>query len=153
MRMSKVGRVRIGGSTRSHNRPTPLIDLGTAIDAAMQKRPQRFKEQQFLDLLYQAYKLRTSDEWRKIEKGQGPVVPLAELHDLLTILPGSDYSIEEFGRDLLLLDRKPDLRTRDRSSCQFPGSTLGKTGVKRVMVYDEQGRERVYIGIRFIREP
>jgi len=141
--------VRIGKKLERRIRPKELVRHL----AAMQKRPQRFKEQQFLDLLYQAYKLKTGNEWRKIDKGRGPVVPVGELHDLLTLLPGSDYPIEEFGRDLLLLDRKPDLRTRDKSSFHFPGSTLGKTGVKRVTVYDEQGREHVYIAIIFSREP
>jgi hypothetical protein len=68
------------------------------------------------------------------------------------LLPGTDYPIEEFGRDLLLLDRRPDLRTRDGCCFEFPASTLSRGRMKRVSVYDERGGERVYIGIRFVKE-
>jgi hypothetical protein len=82
---------------------------------------------------------------------QGDIVAVADIHDLLTLMPGSDYPIEEFGRDLLLLDRKPDQRTRSGQSFQFSGSTLGKSKIRRVTVYDESGRERTYIGLRFLK--
>ncbi|MEC5293776.1 hypothetical protein VSX64_22390 [Aurantimonas sp. C2-6-R+9] len=140
--------LRIGKKLERRIRPKELVRHL----ASQQKRPQRFKEQQFLDLLYQAYKLTAGDDWKKAENGQGPVVPLADLYKLLTLLPGSDYPIEEFGRDLLLLDRQPDLRTRDDNSFRFSGSTFGKLGVRRVTTYDEQGSERVYIGMRFLKE-
>lgn len=140
--------VRIGKKLERRIRPKELVRLL----AAMQRRPQRFKEQQFLELLYQAYRLKAGTDWQKTGGGQGPVTPVADLHAVFTLLPGSDYTIEEFGRDLLLLDRKPDLRTKDGCTFQFPGATLGRTGVRRVTVYDEEGRERTYIGMRFRRE-
>ena len=83
--------------------------------------------------------------------GAGPAISLAQIHDLLTLLPGTDYPIEEFGRDLLLLDRQPDLRTKDGASFEFPGATLSKGTMKRIGVYDEQGLERLYIAIRFLK--
>jgi hypothetical protein len=67
------------------------------------------------------------------------------------LLPGSDYPIEEFARDLLLLDRRPELRTQDGASFEFSGSTLSKGGMKRVVIFDENGLERVYIAIRFVK--
>jgi hypothetical protein len=39
-------------------------------------------------------------------------MPLTDIHEVLTLLPESTYSVEEFGRGLLLLARLPDLRTR-----------------------------------------
>jgi hypothetical protein len=71
---------------------------------------------------------------------------------MLTLLPGADYPVEEFARDLLLLDRRPDLRTPDGCRFELPASTLSKGGTKRLVAYDEQGRERTYIGLRFVTE-
>ena len=68
---------------------------------------------QFLDRLFMLYdsKARAEDPaWRPTRPGQGPLVSLADLHDLLTVLPaaGADYPQEEFVADLLRLDRQPD---------------------------------------------
>src|SRR6516162_6831195 len=115
-----------------------------------QKRPQRFRETQFLELLYRAWRRLAGANWHGT--GSGPVVGLADIHEILTLLPGTDYPIEEFGRDLLLLDRRPDLRTRDGCRFEFPASTLSRGRMKRVSVYDERGGERTYIGIRFVKE-
>jgi hypothetical protein len=80
------------------------------------------------------------------------VIGLADIHEILTLLPGTDYPIEEFGRDLLLIDRRPEMRTRDGCRFEFPASTLSRGRMKRVSVYDERGEERIYIGIRFVKE-
>jgi len=143
----KEAAVKIGKTIERAIRPGELARRL----AALQKRPQRFREERFLELLY--------GTWRRLADGShqpgatiGPVVSLAEIHDMLTLLPGHDYPIEEFARDLLLLDRKPDLRTRAGWRFELPGSTLSKGGMRRLTVYDEDGRERTYIGIRFLKE-
>jgi hypothetical protein len=139
--------VRVGRKLERRIRPSEIARQL----AAIQRRPQRFREQRFLDLLYRAYQRLVGADWRKAKRGSGPIIPLAEVHSLLTLLPGADYPIEEFGRDLLLLDRQPDLRTSDGCSIEFPGSTLSKERIRRVTVYDEDGRERSYLGLRFVR--
>jgi hypothetical protein len=142
--------VRISRKLERRIRPKELVKLL----AAMQKRPQRFREQQFLDLLHRAYQSVAGLDWRKVEAGRGPPARLSDLHALLTLLPGSDYPIEEFGRDLLLLDRQPDLTTREGHGFQFAGSTGSKDPrAKRVRVYDEEGREREYLDIVFVKRP
>jgi hypothetical protein len=138
--------VRIGRTLERRIRPSQLADLL----ARAQRRPQRFRETQFLELLYRAWRRLVGANWQ--ETGSGPVVGLADIHEILTLLPGTDYPIEEFGRDLLLLDRRPDLRTRDGCRFEFPASTLSRGRMKRVLVYDERGGERAYIGIRFVKE-
>jgi hypothetical protein len=140
--------VRIGKKLERRLRPKELVRLL----ASMQKRPQRFREQQFLDLLHRAYQSMAGIEWRKVERGRGPPARLGNLHALLTLLPGSDYPIEEFGRDLLLLDRQPDLMTREGHGFQFAGSTGSKDPrARRIRVYDEEGREREYLDIVFVK--
>jgi hypothetical protein len=78
-------------------------------------------------------------------------VLLADIHDTLTLLPDADYPVEEFARDLLLLDRRPDLRTRDGCRFEFPMGALGRAR-RGLVVYDERGGEHTYIAVRFVRE-
>jgi hypothetical protein len=139
--------VRIGTKRERRLRPKELVRQL----AAMQRNKQRFNAQRFLDALYQAYRRVQGANWQKVESGPGPVVPLVEIHDVLTLLPYSDYPIEEFGRDLLLLARQPDLRTRDGCSFEFPGSTMTKERMKRVSVFDEKGSEVVFVAVRFTK--
>jgi hypothetical protein len=123
--------------------------------AARQKQPQRFGVERFLETLYAGYRLlapRFDRAWTEESSGQGPVVPLAEIHETLTLMPGAarDYPLPEFARDVFLLDRQPDVRTRDGRSFTLPAAT-GTRGGRRLTVVDEQGGERVYVGLRFAR--
>jgi hypothetical protein len=138
--------VKIGRTLERRIRPSELARLL----ATAQKRPQRFREERFLRILYGVWRRMVGTNWGGT--GTGPVVALADIHEMLTFLPGADYPVEEFARDLLLLDRRPDLRTPNGCRFELPASTLSKGGMKRVVVYDEQGRERTYIGLRFVKE-
>jgi hypothetical protein len=135
--------VRVGRKIERRIRPTELVRLL----ARAQKRPQRFREEAFLDLIWRTYRRLVGRDWNGTDAGR--VVPLIDIHDTLTLLPGADYPREEFARDLLLMDRRPDLRTRGGDRFEFPRGTTTK-GVKPLIVYDEQGTERTYYGIRFL---
>jgi hypothetical protein len=135
--------VRVGRKIERRIRPSELVRLL----AKAQKRPQRFREEAFLDLVWRAYRRLLGREWNGTDPGR--VLALVDIHDTLTLLPGADYPREEFARDLLLLDRRPDLRTRGGDRFEFPRGTTTK-GIKPLIVYDEQGAERVYYGIRFV---
>ncbi len=124
---------------------------------ARQKRPQRFNEQKLLETLFDAYSRiggQILRDWTPAMPGNGPVVPLLAIHELLTLLPGSEreYSKEEFARDIHLLDRKPDLRTKDGRRFALPASTGTKIVRQRLTVVDQAGNERIYVGIRFDKE-
>jgi hypothetical protein len=107
----------IGKKRERRIRPKHLANL----IAAVQKRPQRFREEKFLALLFDVYQQLAGAEWRRSGKGPGPAISLAEIHALLTLLPGADYPIEEFGRDLLLLDRNPISERKMTLRLSFPG--------------------------------
>ena len=122
-------------------RPRELVK----ILADRQKRPQRFNEQKLLETLFDAYTRlggRFLRSWTPQAPGNGPVVPLIAIYELLTLLPGSErgYPKEEFARDILLLDRRPDLRTRDGRRFALPAATGTKIGGRRLTVIDHQGR-------------
>lgn len=137
--------VRIGRKVEHRINPDGLVQLL----ARAQKAPQRLREQQFLHLLYQTWRRLAGRGWSGT--GAGPVIPLSDIHETLTLFPETEYPAEEFARDLLLLDRKPELSTRDGCRFELPASTLGKGKTKRIIAYDEEGREHVYIGLRFVR--
>jgi hypothetical protein len=123
---------------------------------ALQQRPDRFNARQFLDRLFLLYdsKARAEDPaWRPTQPGQGPLVSLADLHDLLTVLPaaGADYPQEEFVADLLRLDRQPDATDSHGRRFELSGST-GRKGGKRLTLFDETGEQHDYFAIRFILE-
>jgi hypothetical protein len=138
--------VKVGRSLERRIRPRELAGLL----ARAQQRPQRLREAQLLEMLYRAWRRLVGAGWQG--SGSGPVAGLADIHEVLTLLPGTDYPVEEFARDLLLLDRRPDLRTRDGCRFEFPASTLSRGRMRRILAYDERGQERAYIGIRFVKE-
>ena len=116
-----------------------------------QRRPLRQREEGFLELIYKVYCQMADANWRGTKNGSGFAVSLVEIHGLLTLLPGSEYAVEEFGRDLLLLDRKPGLKTKDGAAFEFEGSATARR-MKGITIYDENGNERTYIAIRFSGE-
>ena len=139
--------LRIANRTERDIRPSELVRRLVAL----QKRAQRFSEQRFLDLLYKTYQKLAGMDWKRVSSGNGPAIVLLEIHEVLTLLPGADYPVEEFGRDLLLLDRQPHLKTRDGAGFHFGGATL--TRVKKpVVVFDETGQLREYTAVTFARE-
>jgi hypothetical protein len=145
--------VRIGRKLERRLRPSFVA----AQLKALQQRPERFNARQFLDRLFALYASTARAEdpaWRPGQPGPGPLVSLADLHDLLTLLPaaGTDYPQEEFVADLLRLDRQPDATDGHGRRFELGGST-GRKGGKRLTLFDETGEQHDYYAIRFILEP
>jgi hypothetical protein len=145
--------VRFGRKLERRVRPSFL----TGLLRAAQLRPDRFQARGFLDRLFAAYRpLAAAIEpgWRAEAGAPGPLVPLLDLHDLLTLLPAaaSDYPVEEFAADLLRLDRAPDATTGDGRRFAYAAAT-GTKGRKRLTVFDEQGGQHEYFAIRFTSGP
>ncbi len=118
-----------------------------------QDRSSGFKLSDFIKALFAAYQrlsVAFGTAYGPQSTGQGPVVPLLEVYDLLTLMPGAarEYPVEEFGRDLLLLDRAPDLVTASGHGFRLPAST-GSKSAKKITVFDERGAEHVYVGLQF----
>jgi len=80
----------------------------------LHERPPRFKPDAFLEALFSAYRaLARRNGSGALERG--PVERLAQVYELLTLLPGQsrEYSRQEFARDVYLLDRSGATETRD----------------------------------------
>lgn len=144
--------VRFGRKLERRVRPSFLAGLLRGL----QLRPDRFQARPFLDRLFGAYRplaAAIEPSWRPETGTAGPLVPLLDLHALLTILPAAaaDYPPEEFAADLLRLDRLPDATTGGGLGFGFSAAT-GTKGRKRVTVFDEHGGQHEYFAIRFIPE-
>lgn len=130
-------------------RPSFLINLLMKL----QTKPVRFKPDIFLEALFESYsKVLAIREGNQTISGQ--VIPLIEIYDLFTLLPGHarDYTKQEFARDLYLLDQSGVTKTKDEYFVSFPASTATKSASKTIVIVTRQGQEKKYYGISFGRE-
>lgn len=139
--------VRVGRRLERQMRPGVLTGLlKKAQDSSA------FNAEAFLDMLFKAATHLARAEAHADEPRPGAVVPLLDIHELLTLRPGAaaEYPREAFAVDVLRLDRAPDTRTRRGQRFSLPAST-GSKGRSRLTVYDEHGVEHIYFGIAFQR--
>ena len=133
-------------------------NLNPAVVAAVLRKAQAtqtFRPTQVLETVFAAYRHIApglQPGWRDTTAGVGPVVPLLDLHDALTVLPeaAAAYSREAFACDLLRLNRAPDTTTRGGHGFALAAATATK-GRNMLRVYDEAGVETVFAGISFTR--
>ncbi len=113
-----------------------------------QDRPLSFRPDAFLAALYRAYS-KTLAEKSDTSRDPAPIIPLVDIHSLLTLLPdhAKEYSRQEFILDIYLLHRGGVDTTKHGARVSFPISR-GVKG-KTLTVIDETGEERRYYGIRF----
>jgi len=141
---AKAQGVCVGRKTQRAIRPSALVKV---LKAAQQTS--RFNAAGFLEQLWRAYQY-LAPPWKPESGSDGPTVPLARVHALLTLHPAaaSDYPRDAFASDLLRLNRAPDIATRGGWSFSLPAST-GTKGSDRLTVYDETGHEHIFYGLRF----
>lgn len=118
----------------------------------LHERPARFKPADFLATLFNAYRVLVQRRGSGALE-RGPVERLAQVYELLTLLPGQsrEYSRQEFARDLYLLDRSGVTRTRDGFEVSFPASTGTRSASGVITAITETGQERQYWGIAFTK--
>jgi hypothetical protein len=122
---------------------------------ALRTRRQRFRPEQFLEMLFDAYEWarRTQADASRRLDGQGPVVELVSLLDLITVFPATkrDYGRAEFTRDLYLLDRSP---VRQTHSGARPELSFSRGVPHRLLqIVGEDGALKVYYGVSFTASP
>jgi hypothetical protein len=116
----------------------------------LQRKPSRFSPQPFLQALHAAYQKAVATRPAQLVS-TAPVVPLLEIYELLTLLPGQsrEYTREEFSRDIYLLHQSGVVTTRSGAKVSFPASS-GLRSTQRVLsVITESGEQRRYFGISF----
>ena len=106
----------------------------------------KFKPDAFIESLALAYDLLISSKCRRKESH----VKLAELYNILTLLPGSRaYSKQEFARDVYLLDQSGVVQVKDGRTLRFAASatTRGTTGWFETVA--KGGQVKIYSTISF----
>jgi hypothetical protein len=133
--------VRINKTKFSGLRPSRLV----AKLKADQDRKSRAAVAPFLEALYAAYQLVSG----KHDRGAG--VPLTRIYRALTMLPGaaSDYTRDDFARDLFSLDRSAVTHTRSGARLSLPASTGTKAPASTFVCVAPDGEVVTYYAVRF----
>jgi hypothetical protein len=128
-------------------RPSILVEHLKVI----QKRPPRFRPGEFLESLSSAYSVAIQQH----NRGQGAVVALSELYDLLTMLPGQsrEYAKAEFARDIYLLDQSGQTTAKDGARIEFHAGAGARVPRGALSVVTQRGEEKKYHGISFVTAP
>lgn len=119
----------------------------------LQNKPVRFKSETFLESLYDAYS--TAVKTRGKERHDtAALVPLVEIYNLLTMLPGQakEYSRQEFARDLYLLDQSGVATVRGGATVSFHAARGNEAPSKIIPIVTKTGQAKAYYGISFTQE-
>jgi hypothetical protein len=119
----------------------------------LQNKPVRFKSEAFLESLHEAYS--TAVKTRGKERHDtAAIVPLVEIYNLLTLLPGQakEYSRQEFARDLYLLDQSGVATARSGATVSFHAARGNEATSKIIPIVTKTGQAKTYYGISFTQE-
>lgn len=132
---------------KRERRLRPSVLVGLLRDR--QKRPARFKPGDFLASLATAYEVAVR---AKPERSAGSVVPLGELYELLTMLPGQgrEYGRQEFARDIYLLDESGETTTKGGARIEFHAGSGARTPRGALAIVTREGAEKRYHGVAFV---
>ena len=119
--------------------------------AQNRKRAERYSPSRFLAAIYKVYvNLSKSEASTTLPTGEGPVVPLASVYDMMTVLPGArlDYTKAHFARDLFALEYKGVTRTKTGAEVILTGST-GTRQAGFFSFVGPDGQEGKWSGVKF----
>jgi len=121
-------------------RPSRVV---AALKQNQDRKPSTTPEQ-FLEILYAAYRLLT-------KQALGETVVLARLYEALTLLPSvrKDYAKSDFARDVFALDRSSVATTKSGARLSLPASTGTKSATGHFTFISPEGEPVTYYGIRF----
>jgi hypothetical protein len=123
-------------------RPSRLV----ARIKAIQNRRSGGNPSAFLESLFLAYRL--------IAQGDrtGTAVLLIEIFRILTLLPGMEYTKEDFARDLLHLARSGTSTTRQGARVSFPASTGTRDARSTFICVTPEGETVPFYAIKFTED-
>lgn len=133
--------VRVDAQRLASLRPSVVAEC---IRRRMKKSP--VKPEQFIELLYKAYRLVARDS----QRDSGAV--LLHVYDALTLHPDARraYDKAEFFRDVYLLDESNVRETKSGARLTIPGASTGSREASRtIVVVTPEGKPRYYYGVRF----
>jgi hypothetical protein len=139
--------VRIDKKLDYRVRPKTLA----AILKDIQNRPSKFPSGRFLTSLFRVYKALGSHNLKRGEEWAGKSVYLKDIYEVISAAPGSDYTEQEFVRDIYLLDASgDDLEVRGHQAV-LEASSSTRDDRKTLSIITRDGQKRLYCTIRFNR--
>jgi len=119
----------------------------------LQNKPVRFKSEAFLESLHDAYSTAVKTRGKE-RRDTSPIVPLVEIYNLLTLLPGQakEYSRQEFARDLYLLNQSGVTTVRSGAVVSFHAARGNEAPSKVIPIVTKDGQAKTYYGISFRHE-
>ncbi|BCM94401.1 hypothetical protein IAD21_06308 [Abditibacteriota bacterium] len=140
----ELGAVRIDKKLEPNIRPQVLAAaLKKAQSGEAKAQPARF-----IESLLDAYLL-----LRAKRKQEAYIdLPLTEIYGVFTILPGlsKEYTLQDFTRDIYLLDVNGTVETKSGWRLSLPASTVSRErGVKVLPFVTRDGHEKQYAAVRF----
>jgi hypothetical protein len=134
--------IKIDKMREKNIRPSFLADHLKKI----QSKDPKFNPKAFIEGLFEAYLYSIGSK-----QNIGKVVLLHKVYELLTILPGlsKEYSLQEFARDIYLLDQSKITTTQKGYIIDFPASTGTRSFSNIIRVIAENGSEKKYYGLSF----
>jgi hypothetical protein len=119
----------------------------------LQNKPVRFRSEAFLESLRDAYSTAVKTRGKE-RRDTAAIVPLVEVYDLLTLLPGQakEYSRQEFARDLYLLDQSGVTTVRNGAVVSFHAARGNEAASKVIPIVTQDGQAKAYYGISFTHE-
>lgn len=120
-----------------------------AILRDIQNRPTRFPTGRFLGSLFKIYKALGSRNLKSGEDWSGRSMFLKDIYEVIAAAPGSDYSEQEFVRDIYLLDASgEELESRGYLALLQASSTT-RDEKKTLSIITRDGQKKLYSTIRF----
>jgi hypothetical protein len=119
--------------------------VAAMLKQAQSKEP-RANPRQFIETLFEAYELIRAQ--RKVDAYIDQ--PLTRIYRVLSLQPGSDYTLLDFTRDLYFLDTSGVTETRKGFQMSLPASTVSREHSARQLLFvTRDGYEKVFASIRF----
>jgi hypothetical protein len=119
----------------------------------LQNMPVRFKSDAFLESVYGAYIVAVKSRGKE-RLSTMPLIPLVEIYELLTLLPGQsrEYSHQEFARDLYLLDQSGIRNIRKGFVVDLHAARGTEPTNKVVSIMTKEGAVKKYYGVSFTKD-
>jgi hypothetical protein len=139
---SQLAAVRIDKKLTPTIRPETLA----AILKQLQSKEPKARPERFIETLFEAY-----EYVRAIRKIDAYIdQPLTRIYNVLTLLPGADYTLLDFTRDLYFLDTSEITKTRGGFHMSLPASTVSRERGARILRFvTRDGYEKDFASIRF----
>jgi hypothetical protein len=141
-REPQLAAIRVDKRLDPNIRPETVAAL---LKKAQSKEP-KSQPARFIETLFEAYEYVRAH--RKIPAYID--LPLTRIYHVLSLSPGSDYTLLDFTRDLYFLDASPVEETRRGFRLSFTASTVSRERSARVLTFvDRDGFAKDYAAIKF----